>query len=119
MRRSYFGAGDEHNRSYVMASRKFEPALVLGLISVLALSAATSSVAQTQHQRPAAQEQGFAPASPWADETFGQAPRAQAPHAQPDAMANRQPGSCWIPTNEDFGVGYWGACSDKKSRPVK
>jgi hypothetical protein len=65
------------------------------------------------------QEQGFAPASPPSDETFGQATRAQAPHAQPDPMANRQPGSCWIPTNEDFGVGYWGPCSDKKSRQVK
>jgi hypothetical protein len=97
-----------------MASRKSESALVVGLISVLALSAATPSVAQTQRQRPAAQEEGFAPASP-ADETFGQA----APRAQSDPMANRQPGSCWIPTNEDFGVGYWGPCSDKKSRPVK
>jgi hypothetical protein len=34
-------------------------------------------------------------------------------------MADQQLGSCWIPTNEDFGVGYWGACSDKRSRPVR
>jgi hypothetical protein len=34
-------------------------------------------------------------------------------------MADQQPSSCWIPTNEDFGVGYWGACSDKGSRPVR
>jgi hypothetical protein len=103
-----------------MANRRLGPALVLGLVSVLALSTATPSVGQTQRQRPVAQEQGVAPAVPPADETFGQAtPRAQSPHAQSDPMANRQPGSCWIPTNEDFGVGYWGPCSDKKSRSVK
>jgi len=34
-------------------------------------------------------------------------------------MADQQPGSCWVPTNEDFGVGYWGSCSDKGSRPVR
>jgi hypothetical protein len=85
-----------------MLSRTLEPVLVLGLLSTLALSTATSSIAQTQRQRPSA------------DETFGQA----MPRAQTDPMAN-QPGSCWIPTNEDFGVGYWGPCSDKKSRPVK
>ena len=102
--------------SYAMANRKLGPALVLGVVSVLALSTATPSVGQTQHQRPAAQEQGRAPAAPPADETFGQAaPRAQSPNQ----AAVRQPGSCWIPTNEDFGVGYWGACSDKRSRPVK
>jgi hypothetical protein len=56
-----------------MAIKKSGPALVLGLVSVLALSTTMPSVAQTQRQRPAAQEQGFAPASPPADETFGQA----------------------------------------------
>jgi len=95
-----FAAGDEHTRSYMMVIRTSEPALVLGLVSVLALSTATPSVAQTQRQRPAAQEQGVAPASP---------PAANAQHR----------GSCWIPTNDDFGVGYWGACSDQRSRPVK
>ncbi len=30
-----------------------------------------------------------------------------------------QPSSCWIPTNDDLGFGYWGSCSDKRSRPVK
>jgi hypothetical protein len=83
-----------------MAIRKLEPALVLGVLSVLALSTAMPSVAQTQRQRPQAQEQGFAPASP------------------PAANAHQR-GSCWIPTNDDFGVGYWGACSDQRSRPVK
>jgi hypothetical protein len=34
-------------------------------------------------------------------------------------VAEQQPGSCWIPTNEDLGVGYWGLCSDKRSRPVR
>jgi hypothetical protein len=105
--------------SYAMANRRLGPALVLGVVSVLSASMATPSVGQTRPQGPGAQEQGFAPASPPSDETFGQATRAQAPHAQPDPMANRQPGSCWIPTNEDFGVGYWGACSNKGSRPVK
>jgi len=99
-----------------MIHRTLEPALVLGLISVLALSTATPSMAQTQRQRPPVQEQGFAPASPPADETFGQAaPRAQSRNPS----TAQQPGSCWIPTNEDFGVGYWGPCSDKKARPVK
>jgi peptidoglycan hydrolase-like protein with peptidoglycan-binding domain len=35
------------------------------------------------------------------------------------AAAGQQPGACWIPTNDDSGVGYWGACSDKGSRPFK
>jgi hypothetical protein len=34
-------------------------------------------------------------------------------------MADQQPSSCWVPTNEDLGVGYWGSCSDKRSRQVK
>jgi hypothetical protein len=110
-------AGDNRIGSYGMTSRRLAPALVLGLVSVLALSTATPSVGQEQRQRPAAQEPGFGPAPPPADETFGQAtPRTQPRHP---AAAQQQPGSCWIPTNEDFGVGYWGACSDKKSRPVK
>jgi hypothetical protein len=103
-----------------MANRMVEPALVLGLASVLALSAAVPSFGQTQRQRPAAQEQGLGqglgPASPPADETFGQAP----PRAQSrNPAAAQQSGSCWIPTNEDFGVGYWGPCSNKGSRQVK
>jgi hypothetical protein len=103
-----------------MANRMVEPALVLGLVSVLALSTAAPSFGQTQRQRPSAQEQGLGqgpgPASPPVDETFGQAP----PRAQSrNPAAAQQSGSCWIPTNEDFGVGYWGPCSNKGSRPVK
>jgi hypothetical protein len=103
-----------------MANRMVEPALVLGLVSALALSTTAPSFAQTQRQRPSAQEQGLGqgpgPASPPADETFGQAP----PRAQSrNPAAAQQSGSCWIPTNEDFGVGYWGPCSNKGSRPVK
>ena len=96
-----------------MTIGKFEPALIPGVASVLALGTATTSMGQTHRQRPATQEQRFAPAAP-ADETFGQA----APPAQSRTTAQR-PGSCWIPTNEDFGVGYWGACSDPRSWPVK
>jgi hypothetical protein len=114
--RLFLFAGDDPTRNYMMRIRTLEPAFVLGLISVLALSTATPSMAQTQRQRPLAQEQGLAPASPPADETFGQAaPRAQSR----TATTAQHPSSCWIPTNEDFGVGYWGPCSDKKSRPVK
>lgn len=96
-----------------MANRMVEPALVLGLVSALALSTTAPSFAQTQRQRPSAQEQGLGqgpgPASPQADETFGSR----------NPAAAQQSGSCWIPTNEDFGVGYWGPCSNKGSRPVK
>jgi DNA-binding helix-hairpin-helix protein with protein kinase domain len=35
------------------------------------------------------------------------------------SVADQQPSSCWIPTNDDLGFGYWGSCSDKGSRPVK
>jgi hypothetical protein len=35
------------------------------------------------------------------------------------SAAAQQPSSCWIPTNDDLGYGYWGSCSDKRSRPVK
>jgi hypothetical protein len=109
-------AGDEHTGSYMMVIRKSGPALILGLVSILTLSTAMPSLAQTQRQRPQAQEQGFAPASPPADETFGQA----APRTPSRAAGTaQQRGSCWIPTNDDFGVGYWGSCSDQKSRPVK
>src|SRR5262245_12291451 len=58
--------------SYAMADRRLGPALVLGVVSVLAASTATPSVGQTPPRGPAAQEQGFAPASPPSDETFGQ-----------------------------------------------
>jgi hypothetical protein len=34
-------------------------------------------------------------------------------------LSDQQPSSCWIPTNEDIGVGYWGACSDKRSRQFR
>lgn len=96
-----------------MTFGKVEPALVLGLVSVLALGTATPSIGQTQRQRPTTQEQRFAPAAP-VDETFGQA----APRVQSRSTA-QQPRSCWIPTNDDFGVGYWGSCSDTRSRSVK
>ena len=42
-----------------MANRMVEPALVLGLVSALALSTAAPSFGQTQRQRPSAQEQGL------------------------------------------------------------
>jgi len=94
-----------------MANRMVEPALVLGLVSALVLSTAAPSFGQEQGLG-----QGPGPASPPADETFGQAP----PRAQSrNPAAAQQSGSCWIPTNEDFGVGYWGPCSNKGSRPVK
>jgi len=35
------------------------------------------------------------------------------------SVPDQQPSSCWIPTNDDLGFGYWGSCSDKRSRPVK
>jgi peptidoglycan hydrolase-like protein with peptidoglycan-binding domain len=38
---------------------------------------------------------------------------------QNPTVAIQQPGSCWIPTNDDLGFGYWGACSEKGARSVK
>lgn len=38
---------------------------------------------------------------------------------QNPSVAVQQPGPCWIPTNDDLGFGYWGDCSDKRSRAVK
>ena len=35
------------------------------------------------------------------------------------SVADQPPSSCWIPTNDDLGFGYWGSCSVKGSRPVK
>jgi type II secretory pathway pseudopilin PulG len=86
--------------------------LAVGVVSVLALSAASPTLGQTQQrQRAPAQEQGLS-AGPQ-DETFGQAaPRGQSR----GAAAARQ---CWIPTNDDMGVGYWGECSAKGARPTK
>ena len=63
-----------------MTKRLLKPMLTLGVVSVLAFAAASTSFGQT---------------------------RSAGTH------------QCWIPTNEDFGVGYWGACSDPRSRPVK
>jgi hypothetical protein len=85
--------------------------LAFGVVSVLALSAATPTLGQTQQrQRPAQQGQGFSAAPQ--DETFGQA----SPREQQRGAAAQQ---CWIPTNEDQGMGYWGECSAKGARPVK
>ena len=65
-----------------MTKRLLKPMLTLGVVSVLAFAAATTSFGQTQ-QRSAGTHQ------------------------------------CWIPTNDDMGVGYWGDCSVKGSRPTK
>jgi hypothetical protein len=48
-------------------------------------------------------------------------PSAGVPKTLPQnpSVADQQRSSCWIPTNDDLGVGYWGSCSDKRSRPVK
>src|SRR5207249_10617448 len=98
-------------RSYVMIHRTLEPALVLGPISVLALSTATPSMAQTQRQRPPVQEEGFAPASPPAGETVGQAPpRAQSRNTSPA----QHTGAIRTRTHEDFGVGRWVPFSRQK-----
>jgi len=35
---------------------------------------------------------------------------------QPRSAGTHQ---CWIPTNDDMGVGYWGDCSAKGARPTK
>ena len=47
-----------------MANRMIESALVLGLVSALALSTAAPSFGQTQRQRPSAQEQGLGASPP-------------------------------------------------------
>jgi type II secretory pathway pseudopilin PulG len=95
-----------------MTKRLLKPMLALGVVSVLALAAASPSFGQTQQrQRPAQQDQGFS-AAPQQDETFGQA----APRAPSRGAAAHQ---CWVPTNDDMGVGYWSDCSAKGSRPTK
>jgi type II secretory pathway pseudopilin PulG len=95
-----------------MTKRLLGSMLAVGVVSVLALSAATPTFGQTQQrQRAPAQEQGLS-AAPQQDETFGQA----APRGQSRGTAARQ---CWIPTNDDMGVGYWGDCSGKGARPNK
>ena len=98
-----------------MTKRLLQSMLALGLVSALALSATTSSFAQTQQrQRQPAQNQGVGAAPQ--DETFGQA----APRGQSRAPAGaQQSGQCWIPTNEDQGMGYYGECSAKGARQFK
>jgi hypothetical protein len=93
---------------------RMEQMLALGLASLLALSTATPSFGQTQQrQRPAAQQQQ-GPGTGQQDETFGQAaPRGQS------RGGGAQQGQCWIPTNEDQGMGYWGDCSGGKGRQFK
>jgi len=50
------------------------------------------------------------------DETFGQAaPRGQSRNPG----ATQQSDSCWIPTNEDQGMGYYGECNGKGARQMK
>ena len=96
-----------------MTKRLLGSMLALGVVSVLALTAATPSLGQTQQRQraPAQQDQGLR-AAPQQDETFGQA----APREPSRGAAARQ---CWIPTNDDMGVGYWGECSGKGARPNK
>ena len=100
-----------------MAIKIWEPTLVLGLASAMALAAAAPSFGQTQQRQGAmTQEQGLAAAP--ADETTGQAaPRTQSPAGGAQQGAAQQ--QCWIPTNDDMGVGYYGACSTSRARPVK
>jgi hypothetical protein len=99
-----------------MAIRIWEPTLVLGLASALALAAAAPTFGQTQQRQGAmTQEQALGAAA--ADETTGQAaPRAQSPAPAQQGLAQQQ---CWIPTNDDMGVGYYGPCSGPRARPVK
>src|SRR5260370_20905783 len=68
----FLRAGDNECRSYAMANIMVESALVLGLVSALALSTTSSSFAQTLPQRPPAPLQ--AP---------GQGPRSGTPPAEP------------------------------------
>jgi hypothetical protein len=63
-----------------MTKKLLKPMLTLGVVSVLAFAAASTSFGQT---------------------------RSAGTH------------QCWIPTNDDMGVGYWGDCSVRGSRPVK
>jgi hypothetical protein len=96
-----------------MAIRLWQPTLVLGLASAMALAAAAPSFGQTQ--QGATQQQGLRAAP--ADETTGQAaPRTQSPARAQQGAAQQQ---CWIPTNDDMGFGYYGACSGPRARPVK
>jgi hypothetical protein len=99
-----------------MTKRLSESILAIGLVSALALSATTSSFAQTQQRQraPAQQNQGLSAAPQ--DETLGQA----TPRGQSRAPAGaQQSGQCWIPTNEDQGMGYQGDCSAKGARQIK
>jgi len=65
-----------------MTKRLLKPMLTLGVASVLAFAAASTSFAQTQQRNSGTHQ-------------------------------------CWIPTNDDMGVGYWGDCSAKGARPTK
>ena len=101
-----------------MAMRIWEPTLVLGLASAMALAAAAPSFGQTQQRQGARTQaqQGVAVAP--ADETTGQsAPRTQSPARGAQQGAAQQ--QCWIPTNDDMGFGYYGPCSGPRARPVK
>jgi hypothetical protein len=97
-----------------MTKKVLEPVLAFGLASLLALSAATPSIGQTQQrQRPTTQDQMGVQQQ---DETFGQAaPRGQSRNPG----ATQQSDSCWIPTNEDQGMGYYGECNGKGARQMK
>jgi hypothetical protein len=113
--RLFLRQGDEtETGSYAMMKRMLKPMLAFGLASALALSAVTPSLGQTQQrQRPAAQDQGIGAPQ---DETFGQT----SPRGQSRAPAGaQQSGQCWIPTNEDQGMGYYGECSAKGARQYK
>jgi hypothetical protein len=100
-----------------MAIRIREPMLMLGLASAMALATAAPSFGQMQ-QQGATQQQGLRAAP--ADETFGQAaPRTQSPARGAAQQGAAQQQQCWIPINDDLGVGYYGACSGPRARPVK
>jgi hypothetical protein len=112
------GQSRERIGSFIMPKRIAEAAVTLGLVAALALTAATSSIAQTrqnaQRNAPAAQDRGNSSI----DETFGQA----APRTQPgNPAAAEQSGQCWIGSedNDRGNFGYWGPCSSPKARPVR
>jgi hypothetical protein len=93
---------------------KRQTILTVGLVSALALSATSFAQAQQRQRVPAQQDQGLRAAPQ--DETLGQA----APRGQSRAPAGaQQSGQCWIPTNEDQGMGYYGDCSAKGARQNK
>jgi hypothetical protein len=95
-----------------MMKRLLGSMLAVGVVSVLALSAATPTLGQTQQRQRAPAQQGQGLNAGPQDETFGQA----APRGQSRGAAASQ---CWVPTNDDIGAGYWGECSGKGARPNK